>query len=51
VGGLGGDHLGGLGGDHVARMGREHFARRGFYDYGDVCPYYTQYTPPYTCTY
>jgi hypothetical protein len=57
MGGFGGAHIGGLRGGRIAGIGhdhfggRRHFGRRGFYDYGLDCPYYTSYTPPYTCTY
>ena len=57
-GGGGGGHMGGFGGGHIAGMhrdhfgyGRRHFVRGGLYGYGLDCPYYQQYSWPYTCTY
>jgi len=58
IGGLGGGRIGGFGGGHIAGMhrdhfgyGRRHFVRGGLYGYGLDCPYYQQYSWPYTCTY
>jgi hypothetical protein len=36
--------------DHFG-YGRRHFVRGGLYGYGLDCPYYQQYSWPYTCTY
>jgi len=58
IGGFGGGRMGGFGGGHIAGMhrdhfgyGRRHFVRGGLYGYGLDCPYYQQYSWPYTCTY
>jgi hypothetical protein len=37
-------------GEHLG-IGRRHYVNGGLYDYGLGCPYYTSYTPPYSCTY
>jgi len=58
IGGFGGGRISGFGGGHIAGMhrdhfgyGRRHFVRGGLYGYGLDCPYYQQYSWPYTCTY
>ncbi|MDB5581065.1 MAG: hypothetical protein JWR80_6241 [Bradyrhizobium sp.] len=51
-GGFDGGHMGGFGGERVAGMGHDHIGRfGGMYDYGQDCPYYRTYNPPYNCTY
>jgi hypothetical protein len=37
--------------DHEHFGGGRHRFVGGVYDDGLDCPYYTSYTPPYTCTY
>ena len=66
VGGFGGGRMGvlgagiagGVGAGLMAHANHEHFGVGGrsfvggeIYDDGLGCPYYTSYTPPYTCTY
>jgi hypothetical protein len=58
VGALGaGIAAGGVGAGLMAHAGHEHFGGGrhrfvgGEIDDGFDCPYYTSYTPPYTCTY
>jgi hypothetical protein len=58
IGVLGAGVAGGVGAGLMAHANHEHFGvgRHRFvddeiYDDGLGCPYYTSYTPPYTCTY